>query len=46
MEVKWTTSAHRDLVLLHEFLAVVNPRAAKKMAKHLVDEARLLRSHP
>ena len=46
MEVKWTTSAHRDLVRLHEFPAMVNPRAAKKMAKHLVDEAKLLRSHP
>lgn len=25
---------------------MVNPRAAKKMAKHLVDEAKLLRSDP
>ena len=46
MEVKWTSSAHRDLVRLYEFLALVNPRAAKKMVKHLVDEAKLLRSHP
>ena len=46
MEVKWTTSAHRDLIRLHDFLAAVNPRAAKKAVKQLVDEAKLLQSHP
>ena len=46
MEVKWTASAHRDLARLYEFLAVVNPRAAKKAMKQLVDEAKLLQSHP
>ena len=46
MVVKWTSSAHRDLVRLFEFLATVNPRAAKKAVKRLVDEAKLLQSHP
>jgi addiction module RelE/StbE family toxin len=46
MEVKWTTSAHLDLVRLYEFVATVNPRAAKKVIKQLVDKAKLLQSHP
>ncbi len=46
MEVKWTTSAHRDLIRLHDFLAAVNKSAAKKSVKQLVDEAKLLQSHP
>ena len=46
MEVKWTTSAHRDLIRLHDFLAPVNKSAAKKAVKQLVDEAKLLQSHP
>ncbi len=46
MEVKWTARAHRDLVRLYEFLLPVNPRAAKKAVKQLVEEAKLLKSHP
>jgi plasmid stabilization system protein ParE len=46
MEVKWTTSAHRDLIRLYDFLAALNPRATKKAVKHLVDEAKLLQAHP
>ena len=46
MEVKWTSSAHRDLIRLHDFLAPVNKNAAKKAVKQLVDEAKLLQSHP
>ena len=46
MEVKWTSSAHRDLIRLHDFLAPVNKSAAKKAVKQLVDEAKLLQSHP
>ncbi len=46
MEIKWTASAHRDLVRLYEFLLRVNPRAAKKAVGQLVDEAKLLQSHP
>ena len=46
MGVKWTTSAHRDLIRLHDFLAPVNKSAAKKAVKQLVDEAKLLQSHP
>ena len=46
MDVKWTTSAHRDLIRLHDFLAPVNKSAAKKAVKQLVDEAKLLQTHP
>ncbi|MFN0316652.1 MAG: type II toxin-antitoxin system RelE/ParE family toxin [Burkholderiales bacterium] len=46
MEKKWTTSAYRDLVRLYEFLLPVNPLVAKKAVKQLVDEVKLLRSHP
>jgi plasmid stabilization system protein ParE len=46
MEVKWTSYAHRDLIRLHDFLAPVNKSAAKKAVKQLVDEAKLLQSHP
>ena len=46
MEVKWTSSAYRDLIRLHDFLAPVNKSAAKKAVKQLVDEAKLLQSHP
>jgi plasmid stabilization system protein ParE len=45
MEVKWTVSAHRDLVRLYEFFLPVNPRAAKKAVKQLLEEAKLLKSH-
>ena len=46
MEIKWTSSAHRDLIRLHDFLAPVNKSAAKKAVKQLVDKAKLLQSHP
>ena len=46
MEVKWTTSAHRDLERLYDFLLPINPRVAKKAVRQLVDEAKLLQSHP
>lgn len=46
MDVKWTASAHRDLVRLYEFLLPVNPRAAKQAIKQLVEEAKLLQAHP
>ena len=46
MEVKWTSSAHRDLVRLYEFLAAVDLRAAKKAVKQIIGQAKLLRSHP
>lgn len=46
MQVKWTTSAHRDLVRLYEFLLPANPRAAKKVATQLVREAKRLHTHP
>ena len=46
MQVQWTTSAHRDLVRLYEFLLPVNPRAAKIIAAQLVREAKHLHTHP
>ena len=46
MEVKWTSSAHRDLARLYEFLAAEDPRAAKKAVTQIIKQAKLLRSHP
>ena len=46
MQVKWTTSANRDLVRLYEFLRPVNPPAAKKAVRLLVRESKRLHTHP
>ena len=46
MQVKWTTSAHRDLVRLYEFLLPTNSRVAKKVAGQLVREAKRLHTYP
>ncbi len=45
MVVKWTESAYRDLMRLHEFLASVNPRVAGRVVRQLVNEAKLLHEH-
>jgi plasmid stabilization system protein ParE len=42
MSLKWTTSAERDLVRLHAFLASVNPRAAAQVVQQLVAGAEQL----
>jgi plasmid stabilization system protein ParE len=44
--LKWTTSAQRDLVRLHEFLAPVNPRVAAKVVQQLVTSAAQLLIYP
>lgn len=46
MSLKWTTSAERDLVRLHAFLASVNPRAAAQVVQQLVAGAEQLLTYP
>ncbi len=46
MALKWTGSAERDLVRLHEFLAPVNARAAAKVVQDLVAGAGRLPTYP
>ena len=43
MELKWTSKAHGDMARLHQFLALVNRRAAARAVQSLVAvPARLL----
>ena len=46
MVLKWTASAQRDLVRLHDFLVPVNPRAAVNVVRQLIDAAKQLLSAP
>ena len=46
MALKWTSSAERDLVRLHEFLAPVNSSAASKIVHDLVAGADRLHAYP
>ena len=46
MVLKWTTSAERDLIRLHAFLAPVNPRAAAQVIQQLVAGAEQLLTYP
>ncbi len=46
MALEWTTSAERDLVRLHAFLAPVNPRAAAQVVHQLVAGAEQLVTYP
>ena len=46
MTLKWTTSAERDLVRLHAFLAPVNPRIAAQVVQQLVASAEQLLTYP
>ena len=46
MALKWTTSAERDLVRLHAFLAPVNPRTAVQVVRQLVVGAEQLLAYP
>lgn len=46
MALKWTTSAERDLIRLHAFLAPVNPRAAAQVIQQLVAGAEQLLTYP
>lgn len=46
MVLRWTTSAERDLVRLHAFLATINPRAAAQVVQQLVAGAEQLINYP
>ena len=46
MKLEWTSKAQSDLVRLHEFLFPVNPRAAAKTVRSLVDAPSRLPKHP
>lgn len=46
MRVLWVSRASSDLVRLHEFLAEVNPRAAKDVVRALVAAPLRLRQAP
>jgi plasmid stabilization system protein ParE len=46
MLLRWTTSAERDLVRLHAFLAPFNRRAAAQVMQQLVRGAEQLLTYP
>ncbi len=46
MGLRWTTSANRDLVRLHDFLAAVNPRAAAKAVDVVLAGVKRIARHP
>ena len=46
MKLLWTTSAERDLVRLHSFLATINSRAAAQVVRQLVGGAEQLIQYP
>lgn len=46
MILRWTTSAERDLVRLHAFLATINPRAAAQVVRQLITGAEQLIQYP
>lgn len=46
MILRWTTSAERDLVWLHAFLATINPRAAVQVVRQLIAGAEQLIQYP
>ena len=46
MPLQWTTSAERDLVRLHAFLATLNLRAAAQVVQQLVADTEQLLNYP
>lgn len=46
MILRWTTSAERDLVRLHTFLATINPRAAAQVVRQLIAGTEQLIQYP
>jgi plasmid stabilization system protein ParE len=46
VQLRWTASAHRDLVRLHDFLHQLDPRAAAKAVRQLVAAAERLPAWP
>jgi plasmid stabilization system protein ParE len=46
MALRWTTSAHRDLVRLHAFLEPADRRAAAAAVKRIVSGVKHIGRHP
>lgn len=46
MEIAWTDSALADVVRLHDFLAVVNARAAARVVQRLTKAPQILTTQP
>jgi plasmid stabilization system protein ParE len=46
MSVRWTSSAHRDLVRLHGFLETTDPRAAARVVKTILTGVKRVAHHP
>lgn len=46
MSVRWTSSAHRDLVRLHGFLEPTDSRAAARVVKLLLAGVKRIARHP
>jgi plasmid stabilization system protein ParE len=46
MGLRWTTSASRDLVRVHAFLAPVDPRAAARAVKRIIGGVKHIARHP
>ena len=45
-EVRWTEEAHRWLRDIHDYIAVDNPSAARKVVTEIYDKAQVLQAHP
>jgi len=45
-ELKWSGEAVSDLARIHDFLAEVNPEAAARRVRALVDAPRRLQAYP
>jgi plasmid stabilization system protein ParE len=45
-EIRWTTSAADDLHAIFTYLAEIDPQAAEKQGKAILDHIELLRSFP
>lgn len=46
MDIKWAKKAQSDLARLHDFLAVVNPQAADRVARSLATAPIRLEANP
>jgi plasmid stabilization system protein ParE len=46
MGLRWATSANRDLVRLHAFLAPVDPTAATRAVKRIMSGVKHIARHP
>jgi len=46
MTIRWTSTALRDLQLLHSYIALDNPDAASAVVDHVLDGITALARHP